>query len=248
MAKVKVTFYFDGVSLEDIIGVIEPRITDIFGYGCWEGDTYIEYVGLEYVVPLIRELDVELPDGFTFKFIHNPRNDSFDVYISEKSDKDELPALKLATHKLAAGCKRALKERKEYTDNLIKNLMSIDIYQGKERATGKFKTTVKWSYGEVVTLRADKNTLPIYYIFAYAYCERKYGSNSAFKKYVNRHCVKMDKELIFEDDGLMTSMRIYQYGNGHPAIDLYSRVALLIAAKAYGGVETLKKVASEALH
>ena len=234
----EVKFYFDSILPRTVSMYFEPRINYFFGKVFRNSiDTYF-----------CARVDETCLAGCLDRFIDSVNSMQFVIEVASPCDGYVVCRISYNHDSAKSSAKSRKDGYKKYYWRQQFEEYNVDIYQDKERATGKFKTTVKWSDGEVVTLRADKNTLPIYYIFAYAYCEKKFGSNSTFKRYVDKHCVKMDKELIFEDDGVMTSMRIYQYGNGHPAIDLYSRVALLIAAKAYGGVEKLKKVASDALH
>lgn len=109
----------------------------------------------------------------------------------------------------------------------------FDIYQGINNKTGKLQTIVKWNDGEKTIVNCCKYELPLIYPVAYAYCIRKFGSNSAFKKKVKT-----------------TRIGDYIYGTSYSCggkftasvpirskkIDIYDEMAVIIAAENYGGI------------
>ena len=121
----------------------------------------------------------------------------------------------------------------------------FDIYQGINHETEKLQTIVKWNDGEKTIVNCCKYELPLIYPVAYAYCIRRFGSNSAFKKKVKT-----------------TKIGDYIYGTLHmlgehftasvpirsKKIDIYDEMAVIIAAENYGGILLFEDLCKGSFH
>lgn len=109
----------------------------------------------------------------------------------------------------------------------------FDVYQGVNNKTGKLQTIVKWNDEEKTIVNCCKYELPLIYPVAYAYCIRRFGSNSAFKKKVNTTRIG---DYIYGS--------LYSCGGKFTAsvparskkIDIYDEMAIVIAAEKFGGI------------
>jgi hypothetical protein len=109
----------------------------------------------------------------------------------------------------------------------------FDIYQGINHETGKLQTIVKWNDGEKTIVNCCKYELPLIYPVAYAYCIRRFGSNSAFKKSVKT--TKIGDYIygsLFSCDRKFTA----SVQTKSRKIDIYDEMAVIIAAEKYGGI------------
>ena len=109
----------------------------------------------------------------------------------------------------------------------------FDIYQGINHETGKLQTIVKWNDGEKTIVNCCKYELPLIYPVAYAYCIRRFGSNSAFKKSVKT--TKIGDYIygsLFSCDRKFTA----SVPTRSKKIDIYDEMAVIIAAEKYGGI------------
>lgn len=122
---------------------------------------------------------------------------------------------------------------------------NFDIYQGINHETGKLQTIVKWNDGEKTIVNCCKYELPLIYPVAYAYCIRRFGSNSVFKKKVKT-----------------TRIGDYIYGTLHmlgehftasvpirsKKIDIYDEMAVIIASENYGGILLFEDMCKGSFH
>lgn len=109
----------------------------------------------------------------------------------------------------------------------------FDIYQGIKHETGKLQTIVKWNDGETTTVVCNKYELPLIYPVAYAYCIRKFGSNSAFKKKIKTRRIGnyIYGTLHMEGRHYTASVPVRS-----KKIDIYDEMAIVFAADIYGGI------------
>lgn len=109
----------------------------------------------------------------------------------------------------------------------------FDIYQGINHKTEKLQTIVKWDDGETTTVVCNKYELPIIYPVAYAYCIRKFGSNSAFKKKVKTRRIGdyIYGTLHIEGRHYTASVPVRS-----KKIDIYDEMAVVFATDIYGGI------------
>lgn len=109
----------------------------------------------------------------------------------------------------------------------------FDIYQGINHKTEKLQTIVKWDDGETTTVVCNKYELPIIYPVAYAYCIRKFGSNSAFKRKVKTRRIGdyIYGTLHIEGKHYTASVPVRS-----KKIDIYDEMAIVFAADIYGGI------------
>lgn len=109
----------------------------------------------------------------------------------------------------------------------------FDIYQGVNNKSGKLQTIVKWDDGETTTVVCNKYELPIIYPVAYAYCIRKFGSNSAFKKKVKTRRIGnyIYGTLHIEGRHYTASVPVRS-----KKIDIYDEMAIVFATDIYGGI------------
>lgn len=109
----------------------------------------------------------------------------------------------------------------------------FDIYQGINHKTEKLQTIVKWNDGETTTVVCNKYELPLIYPVAYAYCIRKFGSNSAFKKKVKTRRIGdyIYGTLHIEGRHYTASVPVRS-----KKIDIYDEMAVVFATDIYGGI------------
>lgn len=109
----------------------------------------------------------------------------------------------------------------------------FDIYQGINHETGKLQTIVKWNDGEKTIVNCSKYELPLVYPVAYAYCIRRFGSNSAFKKSVK---ITRIGDYIYGELFSCGGVFIASIPVKSRKIDIYDEMAVMIAAKKYKGI------------
>lgn len=120
------------------------------------------------------------------------------------------------------------------------------IYKGIERSTGKFKTVVIWneSTREVAlnktttVCRIDGPSNDIQ-AFAYAYVKREYGSNSAFKRHVDKHTINFVRSLFFDDGEYQAQISVLSNK------DIYDQVALVMTFRDFGGAKNVIELVEE---
>ena len=117
------------------------------------------------------------------------------------------------------------------------------IYNGIERATSKFKTIVKWSDGTktIVTSQND-NHLNHTLAFAYAWVKRQYGSNSAFKRHVDKYVENWGYmgQIFFNDGDYQAQLSVRTKSH-----DIYDQVALVMTMKDFGGIDKVADILEE---
>lgn len=117
------------------------------------------------------------------------------------------------------------------------------IYNGIERATGKFKTIVKWSDGTktIVTSQND-NHLNHTLAFAYAWVKKQYGSNSAFKRHVDKYVENWGYmgQIFFDDGDYQAQLSVRTKSH-----DIYDQVALVMTMKDFGGIDKVADILEE---
>ena len=115
------------------------------------------------------------------------------------------------------------------------------IYNGIERATGKFKTVVEWYDGTktIITKGKDDNHLNRVLAFSYAWVKKQYGSNSAFKRHVDKHVENWGYmgQIFFDDGDYQAQLSVRTKSN-----DIYDQVALVMTFKDFGGIEVVNDI------
>ena len=109
----------------------------------------------------------------------------------------------------------------------------FDIYQGINHKTEKLQTIIKWDDGETTTVACNKYELPLIYPVAYAYCIRKFGSNSAFKRKVKTRRIGdyIYGTLHIEGRHYTASVPVRS-----KKIDIYDEMAVVFTTDIYGGI------------
>lgn len=130
---------------------------------------------------------------------------------------------------------------------------SFDIYFGEERKTGRHKVVVKWADGSKTDIyKTDNRPVPTVYALSYAWVERAYGTNSAWKRLVDKHTTHFTYAMdIFEYDTTIygRSLRVQATKNtkSKSAIDIYDQAAFMLVSQFYGGVVKLNDMVKEAI-
>lgn len=130
---------------------------------------------------------------------------------------------------------------------------SFDIYFGEERKTGRHKVVVKWADGSKTDIyKTDNRPVPTVYALSYAWVERAYGTNSAWKRLVDKHTTHFTYAMdIFEYDTTLycRSLRVQATKNtkSKSAIDIYDQAAFMLVSQFYGGVVKLNNMVKEAI-
>lgn len=119
------------------------------------------------------------------------------------------------------------------------------IYKGVERKTGKFKTVVLWNessrevaLNKTTVCRIDGPSNDIQ-AFAYAYVKREYGSNSAFKRHVDKHTIHFGRSLFFDDGEYQAQISVLSNK------DIYDQVALVMTFRDFGGAKNVIELVEE---
>lgn len=119
------------------------------------------------------------------------------------------------------------------------------IYKGVERSTGKFKTVVMWNestrevaLNKTTVCRIDGPSNDIQ-AFAYAYVKREYGSNSAFKRHVDKHTIQFSRSLFFDDGEYQAQISVLSKK------DIYDQVALVMTFRDFGGAKNVIELVEE---
>ena len=107
----------------------------------------------------------------------------------------------------------------------------FNVYIGLERATNKVKTIVKWSDGHTETVYNCKKASNLLIAVSYAHCKRRFGTNSAYKKYIDRHTKPLMPGYVMFDDG---DSQATARSTASAVHDIYDMAALSIATKCYG--------------
>lgn len=117
------------------------------------------------------------------------------------------------------------------------------IYNGIERTTGKFKTVVKWSDGtKTIVTSQNGNHLSREIAFSYAWVKKQYGSNSAFKRHVDKYVETWGYmgQIFFNDGDYQAQLSVRTKSN-----DIYDQVALVMTMKDFGGIEKVADILQE---
>lgn len=172
---------------------------------------------------------------YTIKYCARKKEDNFDVFV-KRPPRDWTKSLLNSRYGIQSGRYSTRKRRSKYDVKAI--------YKGVERKTGKFKTVVLWngSSREVnkttTVCRIDGPSNDIQ-AFSYAYVKREYGSNSAFKRHVDKHTIHFCRSLFFDDGEYQAQISVLSNK------DIYDQVALVMTFRDFGGAKNVIELVEE---
>ena len=179
--------------------------------------------------------DEDLGFIYTIKYCTCKKEDGFDVSIKMPS-RGSAKSFLNDIYGVSGNSGRYSIQRRYVNKYCVKA-----IYKGVERSTGKFKTVVLWDgkpEKTIVSMCIDGPSNDIQ-AFAYAYVKREYGSNSAFKRHVDKYTTQFSRSLFFDDGKYQAQISVLSKK------DIYDQVALAMTFRDFGGAKNVIEIVEE---